>query len=67
MTSQLPLSTKQVSEELNVDRSLVTRMVQAGKLKPLVRGDGIRGALFFAPAEVRRVKERMSATTGDAA
>lgn len=36
-------------------------MVQDGKLKPAVQGQGIRGAMFFYPSEVRRAKERMAA------
>jgi len=51
-----PLSTKQVADELSVDRSIITRMVQSGEIRPIVRGEGIRGAMFFSPAEVRRVK-----------
>jgi hypothetical protein len=56
MANNPPLSTKQVAEELSVDRSIISRMVKAGEIKPIVRGEGIRGAMFFTLAEVRRVK-----------
>ena len=55
------LSTKQVADELSVDRSLVTRLVQSGKLKPALKGDGIRGAMYFRPAEVARYKRTLDA------
>ena len=55
------LSTAKAAAALNVDRSTLTRMVQSGKVKPAVRGDGLRGALFFYPSEIRRALARMRA------
>lgn len=36
-------------------------MVADGKIKPAVQGEGIRGAMFFYPSEIRRAKERLAA------
>lgn len=55
------LSTAKAAIELSVDRSTLTRMVQAGKIKAAVRGDGKRGAMFFYPSEIRKAKARMLA------
>ena len=54
------IGTAQAARELNVHRSTLTRMVQAGKIKPAVKGDGLRGEMFFYPSEVRKVKARMA-------
>lgn len=53
------ISTAKAAAELNVDRSTLTRMVQAGKVRPAVRGDGLRGAMFFYPSEIRRAIKRL--------
>ena len=55
------LSTAKAAALLNVDRSTLTRMVQSGKVKPAVKGDGLRGAMFFYPSEIRKAKARMAA------
>jgi predicted site-specific integrase-resolvase len=55
------LSTAKAAEALSVDRSTLTRMVQAGKVKPAVKGDGLRGAMFFYPSEIRKAKARILA------
>lgn len=55
------ISTAEAARELNVHRSTLTRMIQAGKLKPAVKGEGLRGGMFFYPSEIRRAKERMEA------
>ena len=34
-------------------------MVEAGKLKPAVRGEGIRGSMFFYRSEIDRAKKRL--------
>lgn len=54
------ISTAEAAKQLNVHRSTLTRMVQDGKIRPAVRGEGIRGGMFFYPSEIRRVKARMS-------
>lgn len=52
------ISTAEAASQLNVHRSTLTRMVEAGKLKPAVRGEGIRGSMFFYRSEVDRAKKR---------
>lgn len=53
------ISTAEAASELNVHRSTLTRMVDAGKLKPAVRGEGVRGSMFFYRSEVERAKKRL--------
>lgn len=59
MANDKLLSTSQAATELNVHRSTLTRMVKNGEIKPAVQGEGIRGALFFYPAEIRKAKVRL--------
>ena len=56
MTNTKLVSTAEVALLLNVHRATVTRMVEQGKLKPAVRGEGIRGSMFFYRSEVERYK-----------
>lgn len=55
------LSTAKAADALNVHRSTLTRMVQAGKIKPAVKGEGVRGEMFFYPSEIRKAKARITA------
>ncbi len=55
------ISTAEAASELNVHRSTLTRMVEAGKIKPAARGEGIRGSMFFYRSEVERVKAAQKA------
>lgn len=48
------LTSKQVAQRLNKSLSTISRMVAAGKLTPALRLEGLRGAMWFAPAEVTR-------------
>ena len=61
MANDKLLSTAQAATELNVHRSTLTRMVQDGEVKAAVRGQGVRGAMFFYQSEIRRVKKRLHA------
>ncbi len=58
MANRKLISTAEAATELNVHRSTLTRMVDAGKLKPAVRGEGIRGSMFFYRSEINRAKKR---------
>lgn len=51
------LNTLEAASELHISRSTLTRWVQAGKVKPVVRGDGRNGAMFFRASEIKRVRE----------
>lgn len=53
------ISTAEAAAELNVHRSTLTRMVDAGKVKPAIRGEGIRGSMFFYRSEVEKAKKRL--------
>lgn len=59
------LGTAEAAQALNVHRSTLTRMVQAEKIKPAIRGKGLRGEMFFRPREVQRVK-RLLANSSEA-
>lgn len=60
MHNEKLLRTAEVAAELGVHRSTVTRMVDAGKVKPAIRGEGIRGSMFFYLSEVQRAKKRLA-------
>jgi len=53
------LTTAQVAVELHRDRSVINKWVKAGKIKPVVEGEGLRGARFFRRSEVERVKREL--------
>lgn len=54
------IGTAAAAAELNIHRSTLSRMVEAGKIKPAARGEGIRGSMFFYRSEIDRVKKRQS-------
>lgn len=62
MANDKLLSTSQAATELNVHRSTLTRMVKNGEIKEAVRGEGIRGAMFFYPSEIRKAKARLNSS-----
>lgn len=53
------LTTAEVAAILHRDRSVINKWVKAGKIKPAVEGDGIRGPRFFRLAEVERVQRAL--------
>jgi len=54
------MSTAKAAAELNVHRSTLTRMVQAGKIKPAYRGEGPRGEMAFYPSEIRKARRLLT-------
>jgi len=54
--SDVLLRTTEAAERLGWHRAKVERAVRAGRLKPAGRGAGIRGAMFFRPADVDALK-----------
>lgn len=52
VTSSDLLSTRDVAEMKNVTTTTVARWVAAGRLTPVLRLPGIRGAMFFTPSDV---------------
>lgn len=56
--AQAPLlSTAEAVEQLNIDRSTLTRWVVSGRIKPAHKNPGLRGAYVFDAAEVQRVRD----------
>lgn len=58
MTDQL-LCTKDVATLLGVSVKTVTRWVDAGELKTVFKGPGIRGAYMFDPKDVEAFKAKL--------
>lgn len=54
------LTTAEVAAELHRDRSVINKWVKAGKIKPAIEGDGVRGARFFRRSEVDRIKRELA-------
>lgn len=52
-----PIGTTEAAARLNVSRPTLTRMAQDGRITPLHKGAGTRGAYVFDEAEVARVEE----------
>jgi excisionase family DNA binding protein len=50
------LTSAEVCERLNIDRSTLSRWVAAGRIAPALKMPGLRGPFLFDPAEVDRVK-----------
>lgn len=51
------LTTKEVADALGVSHQTIARWVDTGRLTPTLRGPGLRGAMFFNPADVAALKE----------
>ena len=59
MTPPTLLAVVEVAERLNVDRSVVRKLVAAGRLTPAMKLPGATGAYLFTESEVERfVAER---------
>lgn len=50
------LGSAEVCDLLDIDRSTLTRWIQAGRIKAAMKLPGPKGAYLFDPAEVARVK-----------
>lgn len=55
------LATVEVAERLGVERSVLTRWVQLGKITVAHRLPGKTGAMLFDPVEVDRVAAELAA------
>lgn len=49
-----------VCTELGIDRSTLTRWVQAGRIEPATKLPGLRGAYLFTRAEIDRLKAKVA-------
>ena len=54
------VSTAQLAQMRNVDVRTIHRMVQRGELTPVVKGQGIRGPMFFDLDQVQASERRAS-------
>jgi predicted site-specific integrase-resolvase len=69
------ITSAQACDALSIDRSTLSRWVAAGRITPIFKHPGVRGAFLFAPGEVERVRkelisqiaERSERLTGSAA
>jgi predicted site-specific integrase-resolvase len=62
------LGSADVCSELgNIDRSTLSRWVTAGRITPVMRLRGKRGAMLFDPKDVQRLKDALAVTKGRAA
>jgi excisionase family DNA binding protein len=57
MTDTKPIGTPEAAARLNVSRPTLTRMAQSGKITPLHKANGQRGAYVFDESEVERVAQ----------
>ena len=53
------LTSKPVAARLGKSLSTVSRLVAAGRLTPTLRLDGLRGAMWFTPAEIARYERTL--------
>jgi len=55
------LNSAEACERLNaIDRSTLSRWVQIGRITPVQKLPGLRGAFLFDPAEVERVRRELN-------
>lgn len=60
-TTNPPLvASREVCERLGIDRSTLTRWVQAGRIEPAMKLDGLRGGYLFAPETVESLAQKQS-------
>lgn len=55
------VTTAEAAARLGVHVNTVNRMAKDGRLTPVVKGPGLRGAYVFTEAEVDRVKRERTA------
>lgn len=58
-----PLTSLEAAEVLDVSYSTISRMVADGRIKPLKKLPGLRGAHLFAASEVERVRQERTAAS----
>ncbi|WP_237236078.1 helix-turn-helix domain-containing protein [Rothia nasimurium] len=56
MTQLQLLPTSAVAKELGISVSYVSKLVKSGRLEPSNQAPGLRGAMFFDPAEVEHFR-----------
>lgn len=61
------LSTVEAAEIIGVERSTLSRWIDAGRITPALKLPGINGAHLFARSEVERVRDDYAAASRGAA
>jgi excisionase family DNA binding protein len=59
MTDEL-MTSSEVCDALGISQATLSRWVAAGRIEAALKAPGLRGAYWFAPAEVERVKSTAS-------
>ena len=57
-TSDLFIQSAEAASILGVDRSTLSRWVDAGKVQPALRGEGQNGPLFFRRSDIEAYASR---------
>lgn len=55
-----PLPTREVAERLGVPLSTLHGWIDAGRLTPTLKGTGLRGPMFFDPADVETLAAELT-------
>lgn len=58
-TKTPPIGSAEAAAELGVSRSTVNRWADLGKLVPVFKGEGTRGARFFNRSDIDRLKREL--------
>lgn len=58
------LSTAEVAQRLGTSVAMVNRLAQSGKLQPVAKLPGIRGARFYDDTEVTRYEQALADERG---
>lgn len=51
--------TAEVAERLGKSVATITRYVKAGRISPVIKGEGLRGAMWFNPDDIERLKSEL--------
>lgn len=54
-------TTSEVATEVGKSVATISRYVKAGRISPVIKGDGLRGQMWFTPSDVRRLKAELEA------
>ena len=60
-TPTVLLTSAEACEQLEIDRSTLSRWVALGRITPATKLPGLRGAFLFEPDEVDRVRAELRA------
>jgi len=55
------LTSAEVCDELHIDRSTLSRWVASGRIEPIKKGAGLRGAFMFTRDAVESAKAEVQA------